>query len=250
LFGHEKGAFTGAIEQKKARFERAHKGTIFLDEIGELPPQAQVRLLNVIQNKEIERVGGTKSIPVDIRIVSATHRNLDEMVHSGDFREDLWYRLNVFPIVIPPLRQRKGDIPALVQHFIEKKTIDLKKIDIPRLGPGAVEKLMAYDWPGNIRELQNIVERALILHTQGPLQFTNLLRESNEAPETAAAEQASAPLLPLEEMTRAHIKRAISMANGKISGPGGTADILQVKPSSLRRKMDKLGIPYRKKDVS
>ncbi|MFO7460986.1 MAG: sigma 54-interacting transcriptional regulator [Desulfatiglandales bacterium] len=126
LFGHEKGAFTGAISEKRGRFKRADKGTIFIDEIGELPPQAQVRLLHVLQRKEIERVGGTRSTPVDIRIISATHRNLQEMVGSGQFREDLWFRLNVFPIMIPPLRQRKGDIPSLVHHFIHRKSIELK----------------------------------------------------------------------------------------------------------------------------
>ena len=138
LFGHEKGAFTGAISQKRGRFERANKGTIFLDEIGELPAQAQVRLLRVLQTKEIERVGGTTSIPVDIRIISATNRNLQEMIASGRFREDLWFRLNVFPIMIPPLRQRREDIPALVHHFIERKSKELKLTERPVLAPGAI----------------------------------------------------------------------------------------------------------------
>ena len=133
LFGHEKGAFTGALSQKRGRFERAHGGTIFLDEIAELPSPAQVRLLRVLQSKEIERVGGSKTIDVDIRIIAATHRNLEEMIRSDRFREDLWFRLNVFPIIIPPLRQRKEDIPALVNHLIERKSMDMKLTEIPRL---------------------------------------------------------------------------------------------------------------------
>ena len=141
LFGHEKGAFTGASVQKRGRFERAHRGTIFLDEIGELPPQAQVRLLRVLQNKEIERVGGTTSIPVDVRIISATHRNLDDMVRARLFREDLWFRLNVFPIMIPPVRQRKEDIPSLIQYFVEKKSKELKFRKPPVPAPGAVKQL-------------------------------------------------------------------------------------------------------------
>ena len=175
LFGHEKGAFTGAISQRRGRFERADKGTIFLDEIGELPSQAQVRLLHVLQKKEIERVGGTSSIPVDIRIISATHRNLEEMIASGRFREDLWFRLNVFPIMIPPLRQRREDIPALVHHFIDRKSMELKLTERPVLAPGAIDRLIAYDWPGNVRELENMIERALIQHRGGVLSFETLL---------------------------------------------------------------------------
>ena len=166
LFGHERGAFTGAIAQKRGRFERADKGSIFLDEIGELPLQAQVRLLRVLQHKEIERVGGTKTIPVDVRIIAATHRNMEEMVRSGAFREDLWFRLDVFPITIPPLRRRKEDIPALVHHFIERKSKDLKIYPAPSVSAEEVERLKAYHWPGNIRELENLIERELI-HKRG-----------------------------------------------------------------------------------
>jgi transcriptional regulator with GAF, ATPase, and Fis domain len=162
LFGHEKGAFTGAITQKRGRFERADKGSIFLDEIGELPLQAQVRLLRVLQHKEIERVGGTKSIPVDVRIIAATHKSMEEMVRSGAFREDLWFRLDVFPITIPPLRRRKEDIPALVHHFVERKSKDLKIYPPPSVSAEEVERLKAYHWPGNIRELENLIERELI----------------------------------------------------------------------------------------
>lgn len=161
LFGHERGAFTGAITQKKGRFERADTGTIFLDEIAELPPQAQVRLLRVLQEKEIERVGGTKTIPVNVRIIAATHRDMAESVRTGVFREDLWFRLNVFPITLPPLRHRKEDIPALVHHFVERKSKDLKIYPPPVVSIEEVERLKDYQWPGNIRELENLIEREL-----------------------------------------------------------------------------------------
>jgi len=245
LFGHEKGAFTGAISQRRGRFERADKGTIFLDEIGELPPQAQVRLLHVLQKKEIERVGGTSSIPVDIRIISATHRNLEEMIVSGRFREDLWFRLNVFPIMIPPLRQRKEDIPALVHHLIDRKSTELKLIERPVLALGAIDRLIAYDWPGNVRELENMIERALIQHQGGVLSFETLLplavSGGREVDEEAGRNQV---LSSLDEINARHIRRALEMAGGKINGPGGAAQTLGVHPNTLRKRMNKLGIPY------
>ena len=183
LFGHEKGAFTGALAQKRGRFERADKGTIFLEEVGELTPEAQVRLLRVLQNREIERVGGTQTIPVDIRIIAATNRDLEEMTAGNLFREDLWFRLNVFPIVIPPLRARKSDIPALVDHFLGKKAESLKLPHIPELASGAMDQLLSYPWPSNVRELENVVERALILNKTGEISF-ELLSEKTpmEAP--------------------------------------------------------------------
>ncbi len=248
LFGHEKGAFTGAISQRRGRFERADKGTIFLDEIGELPSQAQVRLLHVLQKKEIERVGGTTSIPVDIRIISATHRNLEEMIVSGRFREDLWFRLNVFPITIPPLRQRKEDIPALVHHFIERKSMELKLTKRPVLPPGAIDGLIAYDWPGNVRELENMVERALIQHRGGILSFETLLPPAvsgaREVVEDASRNRA---LLSLDEINARHIRRALKAAGGKINGPGGAAQILGIHPNTLRKRMNKLEIPFGRK---
>ncbi|MGO9378678.1 MAG: sigma 54-interacting transcriptional regulator [Dissulfurispiraceae bacterium] len=248
LFGHEKGAFTGAIVQKRGRFERADKGTIFLDEIGELPLQAQVKLLHVLQKKEIERVGGTCSIPVDIRIISATHRNLQEMIASGRFREDLWFRLNVFPITIPPLRQRKEDIGALVHHFIESKTKELKLKERPVLGHGAIDRLVAYDWPGNVRELENMIERALIQHRGGALFFETLLPVSHsEARPPIQDSGRNRDLPPLDEMTIQHIRQALETAGGKINGPGGAAQILGLHPNTLRNRMNKLGIPYGKK---
>jgi transcriptional regulator with GAF, ATPase, and Fis domain len=244
LFGHEKGAFTGAISQRRGRFERADKGTIFLDEIGELPSQAQVRLLHVLQKKEIERVGGTSSIPVDIRIISATHRNLEEMVALGRFREDLWFRLDVFPITIPPLRQRREDIPALVHHFIDRKSTELKLTERPVLAPGAIDRLTAYDWPGNVRELENMIERALIQYRGGVLLFeTPLPRLASEGREMV--EDGRHRALPsLDEINARHIRRALKMAGGKINGPGGAGQILGLHPNTLRKRMNKLGIPF------
>jgi transcriptional regulator with GAF, ATPase, and Fis domain len=248
LFGHEKGAFTGAISQKRGRFERAHKGTIFLDEIGELPPQAQVRLLHVLQRKEIERVGGTRSIPVDIRIISATHRNLQEMVGSGRFREDLWFRLNVFPIMTPPLRQRKGDIPSLVHHFIHRKSIELKLKERPKLASDAIDRLTAYNWPGNVRELENTVERALIQHCAGgPLTFEAFFPLAAAPGSIVQGQNRDEPMVSLDEMNARYIRRALEEAGGKIHGPGGAAQILGINPSTLRKRMNKLGIPFGRK---
>ncbi len=245
LFGHEKGAFTGAIAQKRGRFERANEGSIFLDEISELPLQAQTRLLRVLQNKEIERVGGATTIPLNIRIIAATNRNLIEMVKSRLFREDLWFRLNVFPIWIPPLRERKSDIPALLQHFINQKSKELKLPSIPTLSPGAIDVLMDYHWPGNVRELQNIVERALILNPQGPLSFDRIIHPSQEK-----KTKPSSPLTKtykLDEVIARHIKQILLETNGKIHGPGGAAALLGVNASTLRNRMNKLGIVYGRK---
>ena len=249
LFGHEKGAFTGAISQKRGRFERANKGTIFLDEIGELPPQAQVRLLRVLQEKEIERVGGTTSIPVDIRVLSATNRNMQEMVASGRFREDLWFRLDVFPITIPPLRQRREDIPALVYHFIDRKAKEMKLKERPVLGHGAIDRLLAYDWPGNVRELENMIERALIHHQgSGALSFETILPMPVSGDREGVQDSGrNRDLPPLDEMTVQHIRQALERAGGKINGPGGAAQILGIHPNTLRHRMNKLGILYGKK---
>jgi hydrogenase-4 transcriptional activator len=245
LFGHEKGAFTGAISQRRGRFERADKGTIFLDEIGELPPQAQVRLLHVLQRKEIERVGGTSSIPVDTRIISATNRNLEKMIASGRFREDLWFRLNVFPIMIPPLRQRREDIPALAHCFIERKSLVLKLAERPVLAPGAIDRLIAYDWPGNVRELENMIERALIQRRGGVLSFEALLPSAVAGGREGVEDIGRNRALPsLDEMAARHIRRALKMASGKINGPGGAAQILGLHPNTLRKRMNKLGIPF------
>ncbi len=245
LFGHEKGAFTGALSRKRGRFERAHKGTILLDEIGEMPRQAQVRMLRVLQHHEIERVGGTERIPVDIRILAATNQDLSAMVPAGRFREDLWFRLNVFPIEVPPLRDRASDVPALVQHFIERKAGELKIGETPQLEGGAIDDLMAYDWPGNVRELENLVERAMILHRGEPLRFDDLGTSLPTKTSSVAPVSDEQPL-DLDTVVSTHIRRVLGMTGGKIHGPGGAGELLGVNPNTLRYKMRKLGIPFRK----
>jgi formate hydrogenlyase transcriptional activator len=243
LFGHEKGAFTGALAQKRGRFERAHQGTIFLDEIGELTPEAQVRLLRVLQNHEIERVGGSKTIQVDIRIIAATNRNLEQMVACKQFREDLWFRLNVFPIMIPPLRARRTDIPALVNHFLEKKTLSLKLRQIPELAVGSMNQLLDYHWPGNVRELENVVERALILNKTGPVDFDILGKKGQVGP-VLEASQAEGKLPPYHQYSTDYLKNALAISGGKINGPEGAALLTGLNPSTLRNKLKKRGIPF------
>jgi transcriptional regulator with GAF, ATPase, and Fis domain len=243
LFGHEKGAFTGAIDQKRGRFERANGGTIFLDEIGELPPEAQVRLLRVLQEKEIERVGGTEPIKVDIRVIAATHRDLDAMIRDDKFREDLYFRLNVFPIYIPTLRERSGDIPGLVQHFIQKKSRDLKLTAIPTLAPEAYDQLLAHHWPGNVRELENAVERAIILNREGPLSFTELgpREESKTVPVFSSGEPET---YNLDQITADHIRKVLKITEGRVEGREGAAELLGINPGTLRGRMRKLGISF------
>lgn len=245
LFGHERGAFTGAITQKKGRFERADGGTIFLDEVGELPLQAQLRLLRVLQEKEIERVGGTRTVPVDVRVIAATHRDMAELVRTGVFREDLWFRLNVFPITLPPLRQRKEDIPALVNHLVEKKSRDLKTYPPPAVSLEEVERLKGYDWPGNIRELENLVERELIrMRGKGGgrlLTFEHLeLRQRSKASNLEPEKEGD--LLTLDQAMSRQIRQALQKCNGKISGAGGAAQLLGINPNTLRSRMRKLGL--------
>ncbi len=245
LFGHEKGAFTGAIAQNRGRFERAHGGTIFLDEIGDLPVQAQSRLLRVLQQKEFERVGGTKTITVDTRIIAATHRNLEKMVGENKFREDLWYRLNVFPIMIPPLRQRKSDIPALVKHFLKRKSRQLNFRSVPPVAPGAIDQLMEYPWKGNVRELENVVERALIQYSGGLLSFGCFIFSQMEDAPVLSGVYGS--VLKLDEVNARHIQKVLELTHGKINGPEGAADLLGLHKSTLRSRMDKLGISYGRK---
>ena len=243
LFGHDKGAFTDANADKKGRFERAHGGTIFLDEVAELPLSAQVRMLRVLQHKIIERVGGTGPIPVDIRVIAATHRNLEELVAEGQFREDLWFRLNVLPVHIPPLRSRRSDIPALVDHFIEIKCREMNLQVEPFLSPDAMERLNTYDWPGNVRELENVIERELILKKGEMLTFENLIpSHSKNTPLDNVMTKDD--VLPLDEIYTRHIQKVLQITNGKISGPGGAAEKLKIKPGTLRKRMDRLGIPY------
>ena len=206
----------------------------------------QVRLLHVLQSKEIERVGGTKSIPLDVRIVSATHRNLEEMIKSGQFREDLLFRINVFPIMIPPLRQRREDIPALIHYFIEQKTKELKLGIPPKLAPGVIDQLMDYNWPGNVRELQNIVERALIRHREGFLTFENVVSTPAKKVELSTITDQTQGIAKLDEINALHIKRVLKLTKGKIHGPGGAAELLGIHPNTLRKRMDKMGISYRR----
>ncbi len=242
LFGHEKGAFTGAIAQKRGRFERAHGGTIFLDEVGELPLQAQIRFLRVLQEKEIERVGGSSMVKIDVRIISATNRDLEDLVSQGLFREDLYFRVGVFPIVVPPLRQRRNDVLALVQHFILKKSREMVLPAIPTLAKGAIDDLMGYDWPGNVRELENAVERAIILSHGSPLTFDGIL---NTGRNLQASDRGD--LGTLRDMESEHIRRALELSLGKIEGKGGAAEILAINPATLRNRMRKLKIPFGKR---
>ncbi|MBM9614569.1 sigma 54-interacting transcriptional regulator [Desulfobulbus rhabdoformis] len=249
LFGHEKGAFTGAVNGNRGRFERAHKGTIFLDEIGELPLQAQIRLLRVLQTREIERVGGQGAIPIDIRVIAATHRNLENMVQENKFREDLWFRLNVFPLNIPPLRQRKKDIPALAVHFIKTKAKELGIKNVPAIAPGALRRLVQYSWPGNVRELENLVERELIIKREDLLTFHSLpTPAAGPADASSPLESNNDPamLWPLDDAIAAHIMKALHTTGGKISGPGGAAELLQVNANTLRSRMRKLKLRYQR----
>lgn len=245
LFGHEKGAFTGAIGQKRGRFERAQGGTIFLDEISELPSQVQGRLLRVLQEKEIERVGGTKVIKVDVRIVSATNRNLEGLVDKGTFREDLYFRLSVFPISVPPLRERKNDIPALVQHFVHKKAREMVLPVVPTLAPGIIDRLMDYNWPGNVRELENAVERAIILSDGNHIKFGDIIGRT--APSFIAPRPGEQEIERLDALEARHIEAALEKAQGRVSGKGGAAELLGINPSTLRHRMRKLKIKFGRK---
>ena len=233
LFGHERGAFTGAVARKLGRFELANGGTIFLDEIGELPADLQVKLLRVIQENEFERLGGNKTIKTDVRIIAATNRNLRVEVEKGNFREDLWYRLNVYPIAVPPLRQRKEDIPLLVEHFVNSYAKRFGKT-ISSVSPRAMENLQRHSWPGNVRELANVIERAVI-HTQGEvLQVVDRFEPIDQQTATAAR--------TLEEVEREYIISVLENTGWRIEGPYGAARILGLNPSTLRTRMLKLGI--------
>lgn len=236
LFGHEKGSFTGAFAQKIGRFELAHGGTIFLDEIGELPLELQVKLLRVLQEQEFERIGGSETIRTDTRVMAATNRDLKRATASGEFREDLFYRLNVFPVVLPPLRQRSDDIPLLVRSFTERYAKRFgKKIDsIPH---DVIEAFQSYSWPGNIRELQNVIERAVIL-ARGSVLHVDEPLDAAATDNTPLAHVKST----LEEVERRHIMRTLEETNWKISGEGGAAESLGLNPSTLRARMRKLGI--------
>jgi transcriptional regulator with GAF, ATPase, and Fis domain len=238
LFGHEKGAFTGAFERKAGRFEQAHTGTIFLDEIGELPLESQSKLLRVLQEKEIERIGGRVTIKTDVRIIAATNRKLDKEVAEGRFRLDLFYRINVFPIVMPPLRERKEDIAGLAVHFLNIYSRKTGK-NVKGIAPNVLENMKEYHWPGNIRELENLIERNVLL-TRDDMINSMLLPTSLEHPAVNAAPEPTATTM--SEGERAHIMAALKKCNGKIWGEGGAASLLSIPPTTLNSKMKKLGI--------
>ncbi len=251
LFGHEKGSFTGAESLKRGRFERAQGGTIFLDEIGELTPEAQVRLLRVLQEKTIHRIGGSDTIDLDIRVIAATHRNLEEMMALGLFREDLYYRLKVFPIHIPTLSQRKSDIPSLVHYFVQKKSTQMKMVNTPKITAEGMDRLIAYDWPGNVRELENAVEKALILSNNQPLSFSDFTAPTYNnlgmiADNKTYSSSAQKENLNLDTAIIRQIKKAMTVAKGKVEGDGGAAMLLGVNPRTLRNRMRKLGVPFGK----
>ncbi|HYY87279.1 MAG TPA: sigma 54-interacting transcriptional regulator, partial [Chloroflexota bacterium] len=238
LFGHEKGAFTGAIARKPGKFEIANRGTVLLDEIGDLPKEAQAKLLRVLQDREVHRVGSTHPVAVDVRVIAATNQDLEGAVEAHSFREDLYYRLNVFPIRVPPIRQRRDDIPALAHHFVTHFATKLRK-RVNGLAPGAIRRLQEYDWPGNIRELQNVIERAVVL-TQGAVvesEAIMILSSSHAHPSTKQSD-----VLTLADAERSAIVAALEAAHWRISGPGGAADRLGLKPTTLHAKMKKLGV--------
>jgi hydrogenase-4 transcriptional activator len=284
LFGHERGSFTGAIAQRKGWFEQAHRGTLFLDEVAELSPGVQVRLLRVLQEGELVRVGGTQTISVDVRIVAATHRDLAAMVEAREFRDDLFYRISAFPIVIPPLRERGGDIPELARYFAARaaKRFELRSVTVE---PHDIELLRDYSWPGNVRELATVIDRAVLL---GEGRRIDIARSLNLSPRaatsrhpavpgttplraaaspqgaalhTAAPHAAAAPphaatapeptpdpamIEPLDDVIRRHIERALAACKGRIDGPFGAAHKLAINPHTLRARMRKLGIDWRR----
>jgi formate hydrogenlyase transcriptional activator len=240
LFGHEKGAFTGALQRRIGRFELADKGTLFMDEVGELPLETQVKLLRVLQEQEFERLGASRPITVDVRLVTATNRNLEVEVVDSRFRADLYYRLNVFPIRVPPLRERPDDIPSLVRHFLAQFQRKLAK---PLLGvtPDGMKRLMEYPWPGNIRELQNVLERACVLARGAIVDVTAALGAADR-PVPDAVPVVDERILTLDEHEQQQIRRALEEAGGKIHGPGGAASLLGINASTLRSRMEKHGM--------
>ncbi len=244
LFGHEKGAFTGALRTRPGYFERADGGTIFLDEIAELSPEAQVRLLRVLQDKQVERVGGDQTLSLDIRVVAATHRDLNVMAREGRFRQDLLFRLNVLPINIPPLRERKEDIPALAYHFVSKKAREMALPELPKIAQGAVDRLMDYSWPGNVRELENVIERQIIINQGAPITFADL---SGPQPSPLLDPGEQEVELALDKVIQLHIRKVLQLTGGKVEGRGGAAELLELNPRTLQSRMRKLGIPFGRK---
>jgi transcriptional regulator with GAF, ATPase, and Fis domain len=255
LFGHERGAFTGAVEGRRGWFERADGGTLFLDEIGELPLPAQVRMLRILQDGWMERVGGEQSIHVNVRIVAATHRDLASMVAEGKFREDLWYRIAVFPIVLPTLRERREDIPQLVEHFATRAATRFGLSPVKATAKD-LEILSNYPWPGNIRELGAVIDRAAILGDGKTLEVAKALgvgtshsmaipemqsRKTPDAPPTTTSKE----IEPLNTVIRRHLAAALTATKGRIEGPFGAANLLEINPHTLRAKMRKLGVDWK-----
>jgi transcriptional regulator with GAF, ATPase, and Fis domain len=231
LFGREKGAFTGAVTRQVGRFEVADRSTILLDEIGDLPIDIQIRLLRVIEERKIERLGSPASIPVDVRIIAATHRDLEKGIQQNTFREDLYYRLNVFPIRVPPLRERVEDIPSLVCHFVRQSARVLRKT-VAYISEDSLTALQRYPWPGNIRELRNVVERAMIV-ANGP----ELVLRPPRLPASAIASS-----VKLDDVMKEHIRFTLERSHWRIRGPGGAAERLGLKPTTLETRMAKLGL--------
>jgi formate hydrogenlyase transcriptional activator len=234
LFGHEKGAFTGAISQRIGRFELAHQGTLFLDEVGEIPLELQSKLLRVLQEKQFERVGSSRTLTSDVRIVAATNRDLTKLMATGQFRSDLFYRLSVFPVLVPPLRDRREDIPLLVHYFLSKFAKRLgRRVDI--VSPETMEAFCRYPWPGNVRELEHVIERAVILSPGPELQISlvELAQPDAVVPKAVAT---------LEDIEREHILRVLRETRGKIGGPGGAAERLGMNRTTLNSRMQKLHI--------
>jgi formate hydrogenlyase transcriptional activator len=234
LFGHERGAFTGAIAQRIGRFELAHRGTIFLDEVGDIPLELQPKLLRVLQEQEFERLGGVRSIRVDVRLVTATNRNLEEMVAERTFRSDLYYRLRVFPLTMPALRERQDDIPTLVRYFVQKYARRMNRA-VETIPSETLDLLVRYSWPGNIRELENLIERAVIV-SPGPILRVPL------GDLKLPSEPASEEVLTLQSAERVHILKALEATNWVLAGPKGAAARLGMKRTTLQSRMQKLGV--------
>jgi formate hydrogenlyase transcriptional activator len=238
LFGHEKGAFTGAIARRVGRFESANNGTFFLDEIGDIPLELQPKLLRALQEREFERLGSGRAVKVDVRLIAATHRNLSEMVATREFRSDLFYRLNVFPIRVPPLRERAEDIPLLVRHFTQKFA-RLMNREIDTFPAQTMRALQQWHWPGNVRELENFIERSVIL-SKGPVLDCPL--EEICAPAASLRQVPSIEAVTMADCTREHILKTLYQTHGVVSGPNGAAALLGVKRTTLQARMRKLGI--------
>jgi len=258
LFGHVKGAFTGALERRTGRFELADSGTLFLDEIGELPLDMQVKLLRVLQEQEFEPVGSSRTVKVDVRVIAATNRNLDQEVAAGRFRADLFYRLNVLPILVPPLRDRRDDVTQLAMFFVQKHAKRIGRT-VDSVSRESLERLAGYSWPGNVRELENVIERALVLSqggvldaAQGLVPLTGPATETAPGSVTSAAAavsvaRAMSPAGRLGDVERAHIAATLDRVGWVIEGPRGAAQILDMHPNTLRSRMKKLGLERAKR---